>query len=404
MVAALDANGRIGSPIDAILQVATPDGFVVAENHDAVGLDPHLAFEASKSGKYIVRVFGFPSAPNSTIGFAGAATYVYRLTITTGPFIANAGPLSAPLSSDAKVAVQGWNLPDNAQLPVRRIPDAGLETLAELDPNSKKQIAAEAQIGFVHAAGFASSARVRLVPHPAHNADGNPAAPEKLTPPVAITGCLSAPKEIDHFLVQLSKGQTVAIFAESASFDLPVVPIMRLSNPDGSVATATPDPGTAKETILRYTAKVDGEHLLRVHDRYRHGSSRHFYQVTMNIEQADFELAVVSDAINVTSDKPTEVEVTIQRRDSAGGKVGPVTVSVVGLPDGVTAAPVVSETSGDTQKKVKLVITSAGMAFSGPIQIVGTTTEPSELRRAARTPVKLGNQFQVLWLTAVAKK
>jgi hypothetical protein len=401
LVASLDANNRLGSPFDAILQVATQDGFVLAENHDGVGLDPRLAYEVKEAGTYIVRVFGFPSAPNSTIGFAGAATYVYRLTITSGPFIANAGRLSATLASPGEVTLHGWNLPEGARLPVLTT----LESLIELESNAKKQISPAARIGFVHSPGFGGSARVRLVPHAVHEglAGGAADSPSMLTPSVAVTGCLSAAKEVDHYLLQLKKGQTIAIFAESASFDLPVIPLMRLSNPDGSDAVSTPDPGTAKETFMRYTAKVDGDHLLRVFDRYRHGSPRHFYQLTMTTEHSDFELSVASDAITVAPDKPAEVEVTVARRNSAEGKVGVIAISVSGLPDGVTAAAVTSEVTGDTQKKVKLVISSTGTAFSGPIQIVGKTTEPREMERAARTPIKLGNCFEILWLTALAK-
>ena len=40
LVAALDAHTRLGSPMDAVVQIVGPDGFVVADNHDDLGLDP----------------------------------------------------------------------------------------------------------------------------------------------------------------------------------------------------------------------------------------------------------------------------------------------------------------------------------------------------------------------------
>src|SRR5206468_5446479 len=54
LVAAVDAYARLGSPMDAVLQVTTPKGVVLAENHDDVQLDPRLAFTAAKPGTYIV--------------------------------------------------------------------------------------------------------------------------------------------------------------------------------------------------------------------------------------------------------------------------------------------------------------------------------------------------------------
>src|SRR5436190_11722471 len=68
LVASLQGNSTLGSPMDAILQVCeligrpyatnqTPptEAYIVAQNHDAVGLDPQTAFTATKSGSYLVR-------------------------------------------------------------------------------------------------------------------------------------------------------------------------------------------------------------------------------------------------------------------------------------------------------------------------------------------------------------
>ena len=46
------------------------------------------------TARYLVRVFGFPSKPNQTIGFAGGESYVYRLTLATGPFVDYGWPLA----------------------------------------------------------------------------------------------------------------------------------------------------------------------------------------------------------------------------------------------------------------------------------------------------------------------
>ena len=99
LTAAVQANSLLGSPMDCVLQICqlvergdsasgptTPEAYVLEQNHDAIGLDPLLTLTAPRDGKYLVRLFGFPSAPDSTIGFAGNENLVYRLTLTTSEY------------------------------------------------------------------------------------------------------------------------------------------------------------------------------------------------------------------------------------------------------------------------------------------------------------------------------
>ena len=90
------ATARCARRWTACLQVVSPDGFVLEQNNDHRGLDPQIAFTAPKDGTYVVRVFAFPATPDSSIRFAGADAYVYRLTLTTGGFADHALPLAVP--------------------------------------------------------------------------------------------------------------------------------------------------------------------------------------------------------------------------------------------------------------------------------------------------------------------
>ena len=84
LVASLEANRTLRSPMDAMLQIVSADGFVLDENNDFHGLDPQIAFTAKKDGTYIARVYAFPSSPDSSIRFFGSDACIYRLTLTTG--------------------------------------------------------------------------------------------------------------------------------------------------------------------------------------------------------------------------------------------------------------------------------------------------------------------------------
>ena len=56
--------------------------------------DPRLIFQAPSDGTYLVRVFAFPATPDSSINLAGGDAYIYRLTLTTGPYLEQALPLA----------------------------------------------------------------------------------------------------------------------------------------------------------------------------------------------------------------------------------------------------------------------------------------------------------------------
>lgn len=405
MVAALDANTRLGSPMDSILQIASPNGIVLAENHDDLKLDPRLAFKAPKTGQYIVRVFAFPATPDTTIRFNGSANHIYRLTLTTGPFATHAIPLSAPITNPGPLEVAGWNLPAEVRLnPVvaggeRLANDRELEVIDELRRN------ADAQIGFAFLDDSAVATRVRLTPYETVNnsAKANDSKPLPVRLPSSITGCLRTRNQTDDYLIPLVKGQQVVISAESRSLDLQLDPVLKLLGPTGAVISDVDDTGATRDALIAYTAAADGDHKLIVGDRFRHGSDRSFYLLTVRLEQPDFELSLASDTLTVAADKPAEVTVKIQRRGTAAEAVGPITVEFLGLPEGVTSAPVVSETTGPTAAEVKLTLTTTGVEFAGPVRIQGKAAAPKVIQRLARTPARLGVAFDSVWLTGTPK-
>src|SRR5581483_10130568 len=64
LVASMEANRTLGSPMDAVLQVVSARGTVLEENNDYHELDPQLMFTAPADGTYVVRTFAFPAVPD----------------------------------------------------------------------------------------------------------------------------------------------------------------------------------------------------------------------------------------------------------------------------------------------------------------------------------------------------
>lgn len=402
LVASVDANGKLGSPTDAILQICAPDGTVLAENHDDAGLDPRIVFPVRKTAPHLVRVFGYSSTPNTTIAFQGSDTSFYRLTLTTGPYFTHVVPLTAGLENAGPVAITGWNLPADVQFPVH----AWGTSQPELEPWGDMRIPSASRLGFVFAPDVAGSARPRLVPWHSLVA---PAATEKDEPwaialPHSVTGCLSQPKETDRYRITLKKGDPLLVTVESRSLELLPDPLVKLISPSGNPAGEVDDTASGRDCVLAHKAAEDGDYILSVTDRHRAGGDRAFYLLTARLEESDFELTASADAYIVQPDKPTEVVINVVRRNGVDGAVGPITVEAVDLPPGVTAMPVTSEIKGDSEKKVTLILVSEGQPFSGRIRFRGTVSAPKDGHRFARTPAKLDTSFESFWLTVIEKK
>lgn len=117
LTAAMQAHSLLGSPMDAVAQIcrlvprgesandsSREEAFVLEQKHDVVGLDPIVVATAPQDGTYLVRLFAYPSEPNSSIAYAGGDNYVYRLTLTKGEFDPAA---TLPPPVDAPHAVPG---------------------------------------------------------------------------------------------------------------------------------------------------------------------------------------------------------------------------------------------------------------------------------------------------------
>lgn len=406
LVAAVDANTRLGSPMDSVLQIVSPDGIVLAENHDDLNLDPRLAFTPAKPGTYIVRIFAFPSTPGQAIRFNGSPTHLYRLTLTTGPYVTHPVPLAASAQQPAPASVVGWNLPSDSKLNILPYPTDQLNENAEFELLSDLRRYSDAKTGFIWAPQFAGHSRIRLEPPAIQKILVRPDSPDSVSIQMgtAITACLKNRKQVDEYRLPLTKGQQVILTAETRSLGTQLDSVLKLIDPAGGVVAESDDVGAARDSIIAHTAAHDGEYRITVRDRFQRGSDRYWYLLTARLEEADFELSASAESVSVTTGTPTEVAVKILRRGTASEAVGPITVQAVNLPAGVTCAAVVSEPSGPTAAEVKLSLTSTGPAFSGPIRISGKATAPKEFERFARTPVRLDACFETIWLTVIEKK
>jgi hypothetical protein len=111
LIASVEAQQVLRSPLDATLQIVSARGAVLAQNLDTVGLDPRIVFVAPREGRYFVRIFGFPETPDSTITYAGGENFVYRLTLANSGFVQATRPLAVSAAGETKLELTGVSLP-----------------------------------------------------------------------------------------------------------------------------------------------------------------------------------------------------------------------------------------------------------------------------------------------------
>jgi hypothetical protein len=385
LVAAMTANDVLGSPMDGSLQLLSPDGFVREQIDDAPGLDPRLAFTAPEAGRYFVRAFAFPAATNSSVRLAGGEDYVYRLTLTTGPFATHAVPLAVPAGKTTPVRPAGWNIAEAA---------APLSITAPEDEASTLP-AWRADLGnTIPLAVTAFNSIIETEPNDA-------GAPQSIERPAVVTGLIDPPGDADVFAVTGKKGERLLIRAESRSLGYPPDAVLRLIGPDGKdVARVDDAQRDAADALIERSLPADGEYRVEVTDLFDHGGPEYVYRLTIAEVEPDFSLAVKADAFTLTAGKPLSIPVTVTR---AGGFAEPIEVGIEDLPDGVSVTPATSKPKDKSEKEVTLTLTAdKPVEIDRPFRITGRSGADAGRQRTATASLPIATtSTRDLWLTVV---
>jgi hypothetical protein len=113
----------LASTFDGMLRIVDEKGVELAFNQDGRTFDPFLAWEAPRDGTFIIQLMGFEYPPGSAERFAGGEGCVYRLHLTSGPFLAHTMPLAVQRGKVTPVELLGWNLPNHrAEIDATHIP------------------------------------------------------------------------------------------------------------------------------------------------------------------------------------------------------------------------------------------------------------------------------------------
>jgi len=383
LVASLAAHGGLGSPVDAVLELVGETGGYLARNLDARGLDPRIVFTARRSGRVVVRVYGFPADPNQTIGLAGASDYVYRLTLATGPIVAAALPSAVAAEGTTRVRPLGWNLPGDP--PARDLVAApGVASL----PVSFPGLAGVVELPVV-AAAVATAAAADEAPPPA------------LVPPAVISGWFSSRGGAAVARITARKDAPLLVTVEAHRAGSEADPTLEIRDPAGGMALVKTD----RDAAFSWKPSADGDYTLVLRDPRGAAGPGCFFRVSVKPERPELRATTEADSVSGKVGGPLEVAIAVERLH---GWKEPVEFFLVDPPAGISAAPVVSAAEGDTAKKVALSI-AAAEPFAGPVRIAARRAAPAGEAVAANAvgetvaAVLAGKEkLPVVWITAVA--
>lgn len=355
---------RIGSPIDPMLHLLAEDGTQVAFAHDGLGLDPLLVYRAEKGGRFTIRVSAFAFPPAAEVKLAGGKDAVYRLSLTTGPFVRGASPSGVMRGQKAKLQPIGWNLSSNA---------------IEVDATN---VAADVDHLFVPVPGGEGRLRIEVGEGAEFEAPADPHHPlSNLTPPLNVTGTIAAPGEQDHVQFTARKGDRLDFIVRTVSIDSPLEAVLRIEDAAGK-ALATGDGGTAGDAKLSWTAPLEGVYRATIADLFHNGGPECRYRLEIKRPLPELRATIENDAYALLPGKTVAIKVSVARKNDYAL---PLVAVVTGLPAGVTAtsAEIATKAGGD----VSLVLTAAADAklASTPIRVMLLSTDAARPQALAAT-------------------
>ncbi len=386
---------RLGSPLDARLEVLDPHGRRLAENDDTFGPDPFVRFVAPADGAYQIRIHD--------AAFSGGPAYVYRLTLTDGPYVDRAYPLGGRRGTTTRFALTGQGVPDGQV-------DIALPTGGPADYVHRLTVAGRHTNEFL----------LDLDDLPEHleaEPNDDPAKRKPVALPAVLNGRIDRPGDVDGWAITARKGEVYEVELRAAVLGSPLDGLLTVSDAAGMELARADGPAAGRaDPALSFKAPADGTYTVRVQDRFRsRGGPQFAYRLRIAAPPApDFRLRLTAAALTVVRGGQTKLVV---QADRVGGFAGPIALTLDGLAPGVTVKGAVipaKQNAGsvvlttDPKAPIRAVrIAVRGSADLGGKSVTRTAALPAPrgvtpvdsmlLEVALPTPFKIVGEYDMRW-------
>jgi len=303
---------RLGSPLDARLEVRDPQGRRLAES-DGRGLDPVLGFTAPADGDYQVHIHD--------VRFQGGQAYVYRLTITSGPCIDRFYPLGGKRGSTIKLETVGQGLPMSpieVALPAQPAADFGYRLMIEGKPTNEIQLELDDVPEYLEA-----------------EPNDDPARGKRVQLPAVLNGRIDRPGDVDCWTWSGRKGDKLTFDLRAGRLGSPLDGMMSIHDASGKELLHFENSGSQPDPMGEFIVPADGSYQVRVRDRFRsRGGPEYAYRLRVAPPgPPDFRLWLSPDAVTLPRKGQARLKISVER---LGGFSAAIALAIDGLPPGVT--------------------------------------------------------------------
>lgn len=405
---------RLDSKADILLTIVSEDGRELESSRHHAGRDPLVDFTPESDGTYYVRL--------TDSLYKGGKEYFYRLQLSRNPFIDFVFPPAGEPGTSPRFTFFGKNLPGGSLGENWTLNGKPLETLEKaVAVPAVKAIPAVFEPGIPRQgmlpgfyAGLANSNQVKI---------GFATAPvveeeieseyQFVKPPVEVAGRFNEPGDYDKFRFAGKKGETYWIEVISQRLGTltdPYLLIEKIDKDKEGEETFTKviendDPPTfygldylddlnadTLDPTLSFSPDEDGEFRITLMNQSAGGSAAHLYRLAIRAAKPDFQMMVSTELTKTINNDAWPVSPIVRRGGAVVYRIfafredgfdGEIEVSVKGLPEGVTAKPLIL--SGGIQEGFLTVQASDdAKEWNGSVEISGTSKiDGKELHRIA---------------------
>jgi hypothetical protein len=317
--------GRLGSRLDPVVELLGSDGQPVDAQEVRIGTDPVLAMRVETAGEYLLRI--------ANVTVYGGPSYVYRVNISNRPYVRFAFPAGGQVGTERDVDFTVLTGTGTPKILRRRVSFPG-----KVNDRWSHRLLSQTGPGDKQSPEFVSTTLVvdDLTNIVEQEPNDTAATAGRLKLPVSVDGRTLTATDEDWFRFTAEKGEAISIRCRSFPRGTAALPTLLLTTTEGtrlaqSRSVDSPDGNCG----IQWSAPSSATYLLRVRDMQfgARGGADFIYRLSIRRSDPDFSLTLSSDALDVVQGGTAKLPIKLQRY---GGLKGPVKLTFVGLPEGVT--------------------------------------------------------------------
>ncbi|WP_202921884.1 PPC domain-containing protein [Anatilimnocola aggregata] len=366
----------IRSPVDPMLRVLDAAGKPVASSFPHRTADALLVFRAPAAGHYTLQMFDFQ--------MAGGADFIYRLTVTDGPWLAYAFPAGVSRVTETPVTVFGWNLPSpGGENHVLSVPPQNVERFELTLPGCVNRLKLPV-----------SDSPNQIETEPNNTIEQAPTLPF----PATLNGRLGTPGDIDFASFSAKKGEKIVVDVDSANLQFATDIVLTVLSEAGKLLIEIDDAKGSRDPSLLFTAPADGRYFVSLRDRSRGGNAEYIYRLQLTSQQPAMSARVNTPSLMVHSGQTANVAVIVDRID---GLADELEVTALDLPAGVSVKPQPVPAKTPATVQLPLTIAETTAPVGGLIRIVVRSTKSGEEKQKTAMIAEAataGSGSESLWL------